>query len=183
MLDVSQPVLNFSHSASLIHIIVSAGSADADAAHRSQSEDSFEDDQGNVLLTVGSLQFCPHWSNASLDLKTGVLTNDGRNNTKFAYSSTAVKPTAAGVEYGTGLFIIPGVRDAADIPSIDFTITTPEGTKTVQDVPLTPPNGGFVAGQNYNYYINVSSLEQVDIWLSLDSWPNTTGDLGGIDIG
>ena len=182
VLDVSQPVLNFSHSASLIHIIVRAGSADATDAQRAFAEASFEDASG-VLLTVGKLKFCPHWSNASLNLKTGVLTNSGRNNTKFNYTSTAVKPTAGGVEYGTGLFIIPGAREDTDIPSIDFTITTPEGEKEVHDVLLTPPSGGFVAGQNYNYYINVSSLEQVDIWLSLDSWPNNPGDLGGIDIG
>ncbi len=191
-LAAHQPVLQFSHCMSQIKIKARAASADAYATFHNGDED---------LLTVrmDSLVQQNAYNRVVLDVTkcmeitdylapdVAVLTWDKTSQyaverTKsYAFTKTVapyVRPTIAGAEllnasYNTGIFIVPGT----DAPVLSYSLKDNSPiAPVVRKATLPVPDGGFLPGRVYTYYVDVQSIEQVSITVQVAPW--TTGDFG-----
>ncbi|MBQ9194106.1 MAG: fimbrillin family protein [Bacteroidales bacterium] len=176
------PKLSFTHQAAMLRFKIKA----ADARALSTFWDGGVG-TGTPILQVGnSFKVAVRQPVARLNLATGELTpaNTTVVATEYDYTAAPVTPVdySEGTDYGTGLFVIPGTRvagtydergqltNASEVtaPAIRFTYTNNRSGEVVsvptEDLPpleLKVPEGGYVAGKIYTYYITVMSIEEI----------------------
>ena len=168
------PKFTFNHLTTALHFLVVAETADAAA--------SFVEN-GEKLVTVENVCIDGVYKQAVLDVFAGTLTSVGSKG-KTLIDAEPTLPTAAGSEYGTGLFLLPmsSAELAATPLKISFDINFPNPgndtptTYSYNDLDLTPPTGGFLAGKSYTYRIIVKSLEKINIQLELVDWEDGVVD-------
>lgn len=152
------PTLRFNHLTAALHFKLFAADAEAQA--------SFVDGDGNPLVTVSDLQVSSLPTQATLDVIEGTLTPVAESAGTLTIDGGRVMPTVAGVEYGTGLFIVPTTDDIY----VSFTLSTPVGTYTPAEPYKVSLTGGFIAGKSYTFRIVVKSLESIVIHVELQPW-------------
>lgn len=203
--DAHLPKLEFTHQAAMIRFKIKADDA--------RALSTFWDGDEAILEVGNSFKVAVRQPNARLNLATGALTpaNATVVTTEYVYSGTPVTPVdyTEGTDYGTGIFVIPGTRvagtydengqltNATEVtaPAIRFTYTNkriPEGEEErvvsvpTEDLPpleLKVPEGGYVAGKIYTYYITVMSIEEIFISAALSQeWTEGEFDATGDNV-
>lgn len=164
--DEFLPNLRFEHLTSAIHI--KALAVDEDAA------DSFISGNGVELVQLTSLQLNNVYTNAILNVLDGTLEPSGTRSS-ILHNDKTVCPTAAGVEYEGGFFILPTDANLTVTYTVNvatsLTGNTPEyeeitGTSTVR----LPANGSFEKGKSYLLKLWFRSLEQIGIIAEVQEW-------------
>lgn len=205
VLAARRPNLAFAHKAAVAHFVVRGENLGAATDETYTYEDENGDDQ--PIYTVKDLKVAVRREQARLDMTTGLLSYYGSNvsgnfrtyDSFAAYDDDYVVPvenaadTPDGIEFGTGVFLIPGARTAGtDDLQLQFTLVnnlTHEedtyGVTTPISLPLPylggdPANGtGYDAGTSYTYYITVNSAAVIRIQASVANWNSYTGDYVG----
>ena len=176
------PKLSFTHQAAMLRFKIKADDPRALSTFWNGGVGT-----GTPILQVGnSFKVAVRQPVARLNLATGALTpaNTTVVATEYDYTAAPVTPVdcTEGTDYGTGLFVIPGTRvagtynergqltNASEVtaPAIRFTYTNTLSDEVVsvptEDLPpleLKVPEGGYVAGKIYTYYITVKSIEEI----------------------
>lgn len=202
VLAARRPNLAFAHKTALVHFVV-RGETLANGG-----DETYTYGNGLAIYSIKDLKVAVRREQAKLDLETGDLTNYGsavsanyRLYDTFAAWSENYKvdvkdrtSTPNGLEYGTGIFLIPGERTAGtDDLKIQFTLVNNAlndsdtyGVSTPITLPLPyigdTQNTGYEAGKAYTYYITVQSATQIKIQASVADWNSYTGDYVGDEV-
>lgn len=165
------PELVFEHKTAALHFNVKAEDADA--------EESFkEEHDGGLLLTDIALKGA--YCTADLNLTEGTLTGTGEpGKVTFSDETESIRPTTTPQQFGTGLFIVPGVSEL----ELEFTLSEPNKREEHVFISLSPmPEGGFKEGVSYTFTISIKSLEQIFIRASVNEWQENEEKIDDIVI-
>lgn len=168
------PKFEFEHLTSHIHFNVRAENA--------YSAGTFVD---KLFVNSITLKATGLPTEAKLNVFTGELTATETADTGITLNDTPYCPidySAAGHQFGTGLFIVPtttltmkltmelsepnGVKEY-----VELTLPTPSGTDTPTSIPA-----GFQPGVEYTYTITIKSLENGTILVAIKDWIGYNGE-------
>lgn len=166
------PQFEFAHKTAHLHFNVRA--EDAYSAGTFKVGDVEKLKVKSIKLTATDLP-----TKARLNVLDGTLSATETAATGITLSATPYCPTdysEEGVEFGEGLFIVPGYYAM----KLTLTLEEPNWDETATlDLPI-PTHGdeayGFKPGIEYTYTITIKSLETQTIGVALTGWSGYTGD-------
>lgn len=108
---------------------------------------------------------------ARLALLSGTLSSEATAEALAVPSEEEVAISTEATQFGAPVFVLPTAIDPAEY-TIALTLSVNNTEETVENIVLTAPEGGYVAGSAYTFSISINSYEQIEVVTALTPWNN-----------